>query len=151
MTQPLKMQCCPAFSFFYAFGTKPWSHTMGQISILTHKKKSLREVNNCLSLLLNQFQAHHSHLLGKPQGLCTFMVFKMKIKAEWNKRFYMSFIFEMSRERKQDEKQVTDLGAKGCVFRSIFSNKVSYYPQHWKRQTSISCELCSLMAMLVLL
>lgn len=42
----------------------------------------------------------------------------------------MSFIFEMPRERKQDEKQVTDLGAKGCVFRSIFSNKVSYYPQH---------------------
>lgn len=37
----------------------------------------------------------------------------------------MSFIFEMTRERKQDENQVTDVGAKGCVLRSIYSNKVS--------------------------
>lgn len=57
------------------------------------------------------------------------MIFKLEITAEQNKRFYMSFIFEMPRERKQDENQVTDLGARGFVLRSIYSNKVSYYTQ----------------------
>lgn len=87
---------------------------MGHISIPT-PKKSLKEVNNCSSLLFTQFQAHHSHLLGKPHDFCTFMVFKLETIAEQNKRFSMSFMFEMPRERKQDENQATDLGTKGCV------------------------------------
>lgn len=36
-------------------------------------------------------------------------------------------------QKKQYESQVTDLGAKGCALRCISSNKVSYYPQLWKK------------------
>jgi len=62
--------------------------------------KYQKEVNNCLLLLFTQFQAHHSHLLGKPHHFCIFVVFKLEIIAGHNKRFYMSFIFRNTQGKK---------------------------------------------------